>query len=88
MKDRLREPRLLEAKIRHGGPEDSVADIRPHQNPQREQTVHQMVAELGLFGRLFVQVQRLTVHGQTIERDVVHRGGGPPELMVKRLLDD
>src|SRR5205085_8546226 len=71
----------LEAEVAHRRPERGLTDRQPHGDAEREQAVHERLAELGLARGVEVQVQRLRVHGQAREEDVVRLGDRAPRLM-------
>src|SRR5439155_667171 len=87
VEDGLRELDLLEAEVAHRGPEGRLADREPHRDPERQDAVDQRLAELRLRRGVEVEVERLRVHRQAGEENVVGLGDRPPWLVAERLPD-
>ena len=64
-------------------PERGLADRQADGDAEREQAVDERLAELRLGRGVEVDVQRLRVHGEAGEEDVVRLGDGPPGLVLE-----
>src|SRR5579871_37320 len=84
---RLGELDLFEAEIADRGAEREIADREPYCEAEREDRIYQALTELGLFAELGVQMQRLHVHRERGDQQVVGLGYGAPGLMLEGLAD-
>src|SRR5262249_56784500 len=87
VEDGLGELDLLEAEVADRRPERRLADGEPDADAEREETVHERLAELRLGGGMEVDVERLRVHRQAREEDVVGLGDRAAGLVTERLAD-
>jgi hypothetical protein len=60
-----------------------IVDAHPDHDAERIEAVEQPLAELSVFGKMRINMQRLRIHGQQAEQRIVHLGYGPGELVVK-----
>src|SRR5437870_3362954 len=84
MEDGLRKLQLLEAEVADGRAECRLAHRQAHDDAEREDAVHERLAELCLRRGVKVHVQRLRVHRETREQDVVRLRHGASRLVLER----
>ena len=63
-------------------PRVEISHRQAHHQSQGENAVDQPLTEFRLLGKLGVEMERLQVHGQGREQQVVGLGYGPPRLML------
>ena len=88
VEDGPRELDLLEAEVAHRGAERGLAHGEPDGRAEREDAVDEGLAELRLRGGVEVHVERLRVHGEAREQDVVGLGDGAAGLMLEHVAHD
>src|SRR5256885_12959917 len=87
VEDGLRELDLVEAQIPNRRAQRRLTDRKADGDPERQQAVDEGLAELGLRRGVEVEVERLRVHREAGEEDVVGLGDRPSRLMAERLPD-
>src|SRR6202023_2348656 len=87
VEDRFRKPNIPHPEIGNSRPKRRLADADPDDQTEGKQAVHKTLAELGLFGEFFVQMQRLRVHRQCAEEHIVHFSDGAAERDLETRLD-
>ena len=85
VKDRLRKPDIAHPEIGDRRPERRFADADADDQTEGEQAVDEALAELGLLGEFFVEMQRLRVHRQRAEQHIVHFGDGAADRVFEDL---
>ena len=82
---RLRKAHVGHAEIGDRGAQRRVADADADHQAQGEDAVDQRPAELGRFGELGVEMQRLRVHRHRREQHVVRLGDGAGHRVLEHL---
>src|SRR5208282_5875881 len=73
---------FLKTEIADRGPQGQIAYRQTYYQAERENAVDQPLAELCLLGELGVEMERLQVHGQRGEQQIIGLGYGPSRLML------
>src|SRR5207244_4408238 len=87
VEDGLRELDLVEAQVPDRCAQRRLTNRKADSDPERQQAVDERLAELGLRRGVEIEVERLRVHREAGEEDVVGLGDRPSRLMAERLPD-
>ena len=79
---------LFVAEIGDDGSGGQVVHGNAHDKPQGEQSIHEWTLEFGVGGEIRIDMQRLVVHGEAAEEDIIHFREGATEFMVDDFADD
>jgi len=88
MEYRFRKLYLVKAEVGNRRPQRRIRDREAYRKAQREEAIHQPLTKLGLFGEFFIEMERLGIHRQGGEQDVVGFGNRSSRLMFEDLSDD
>src|SRR5207245_494140 len=81
--DRLGKLCLVKAEIADGGAQRQLADGESDHQPEREDAVDQALPKFGVFGKFRIQMERLRIHRQRREKQIIGFGHGAARLMAK-----
>src|SRR2546427_5220447 len=83
VEDGLRELDFVEAQVPDRCAQSRLTNRKADSDPERQQAVDERLAELGLRRGVEIEVERLRVHREAGEEDVVGLGDRPSRLMAE-----